>query len=51
MPRGRGIYDDEDADEPEGDRPGPADEGREGGVAREVTPDVADDKDAQEPPD
>jgi hypothetical protein len=40
MPRGKGIYDDEDADE--GGRPGPTDEGREGGMAtRENTPDVA----------
>jgi hypothetical protein len=52
MPRGKGIYDDEDSDKPKAGRPGPTDEGREGGMAtREVTPDVADDKDAQEPPD
>jgi hypothetical protein len=42
MTRGRGIYDDETADEPKGGRPGPKDEGREGGMAtRENTPDVA----------
>lgn len=42
MPRGKGIYDDEDADEPKSGRPGPADEGREGGMAtRENAPDVA----------
>jgi hypothetical protein len=41
MPRGKGIYD-EDADEPKGGRPGPADEGGEGGMAtRENAPDVA----------
>ena len=41
MPRGKGIYDDEDADEPKGGRPGPTDEGGEGGMAtRENTPDV-----------
>ena len=42
MTRGQGIYDDESADEPKGGRPGPKDEGREGGMAtRENTPDVA----------
>jgi len=42
MPRGKGIYDDEDTDEPMGGRPGPTDEGREGGMAtREIAPDVA----------
>jgi hypothetical protein len=42
MPRGKGIYDDEDADEPKGGRPGPTDQGREGGMAtRENAPDVA----------
>ena len=41
MPRGKGIYDDEGADEPKGGRPGPTDEGGEGGMARrENTPDV-----------
>jgi hypothetical protein len=41
MPRGKGIYDDEDGDEPKGGRPGPTDQGREGGMAtRENTPDV-----------
>jgi hypothetical protein len=50
MPTGKGIYDDDqgsgadsDADEPKGGRPGPKDEGREGGMAtREKAPDVAD---------
>jgi hypothetical protein len=42
MTRGQGIYDDEGADEKKGGRPGPKDEGREGGMAtRETTPDVA----------
>jgi hypothetical protein len=42
MPRGKGIYDDKDADEPKGGRPGPTEEGREGGMAtRENAPDVA----------
>jgi hypothetical protein len=47
MPRGKGIYDDEDADEPKDDRPkddrpGPKNHGREGGMAtRENAPDVA----------
>jgi hypothetical protein len=41
MPRGKGIYDDEGGDEPKGGRPGPTDEGGEGGMAtRENTPDV-----------
>jgi hypothetical protein len=48
MTRGRGIYDDESADEPKGGRPGPKDECKEGGMAtRENTPDVA--EDAEEP--
>jgi|GEM_PF-1489375 len=47
MPTGKGIYDDShqgsDRDEPKGGRPGPKDEGREGGMAtREQAPDVAD---------
>jgi len=42
MPRGKGIYDDEGTDESQGGRPGPKDEGREGGMAtRESAPDVA----------
>ena len=42
MTRGKGIYDDENADEHKGGRPGPKDEGNEGGMAtREVAPDVA----------
>jgi hypothetical protein len=48
MPRGKGIYDDEDADKPKGGRPGPTDEGGEGGMAtRENTPDV--DESSEEP--
>lgn len=44
-------YTDDHQDEPRGGRPGPADKGREGGMAtREVAPDVADTPD-QEPPD
>lgn len=40
MPRGKGIYDDEDRESK--DRPGPKDEGRDGGMAtRENAPDVA----------
>ncbi len=43
MPRGKGIYDDEDRDAAKGGRPGPTDEGHEGGMAtREKAPDVAD---------
>lgn len=43
MPRGKGIYDDEDADESKGGRPGPSDEQGEGATAaREHAPDVAD---------
>lgn len=42
MPRGIGIYDDENRDEPKGGRPGPTDQGREGGMStREIAPDVA----------
>ena len=42
MPKGRGLYDDEYVDEPKGGRPGPKDEGGEGGMAtRENAPDVA----------
>lgn len=42
MTRGKGIYDDETAGEKKGGRPGPADEGGDGGMAtRENTPDVA----------
>jgi hypothetical protein len=44
MPKGRGIYDDEEPDESKkGDRPRPTDQGGEGGMAtRENAPDVAD---------
>ena len=52
MPRGKGLYDDEDADEPKGGRPGPADHGREGGMAtRENAPDLTTSESSQEPPD
>lgn len=42
MPKGKGIYDDEsESDTKNGGRPGPTDEGGEGGMAtRENTPDV-----------
>ena len=40
MPRAKGIYDDEDSDEPKGGRPGPTDEGGGGMATRENTPDV-----------
>ena len=44
MTRGQGIYDHESGEEPKGGRPGPKDEGKEGGMAtRENTPDVAED--------
>ncbi len=44
MPKGKGIYDDEDSGESKrGDAPGPTDKGGEGGMAtRENAPDVAD---------
>jgi len=45
MPKGKGIYEDEPVDDSEkkGGRPGPTDQGREGGMAtREEAPDVAD---------
>jgi hypothetical protein len=42
MTRGSGIYDDESADDKKGGRPGPKDEGNDGGMAtRENAPDVA----------
>ena len=41
MPRGKGIYDDEDTEEPNGGRPGPKDESDDGGRAADDTPDVA----------
>ena len=42
MPRGKGIYDDENADEPKGGGPDPEDENRQGGMTtRENAPDVA----------
>ena len=48
MPRGKGIYDDVGSDVPKGGRPGPTDEGGEGGMATgENTPDV--DETSEEP--
>ncbi len=48
MPRGRGIYKNENADEPKGERQGPTDEGGNGGMAtREHTPGV--DETSEEP--
>lgn len=42
MPRGKGIYDDDGADEPKGGGPRPTEQGREDRtVTRENTPDVA----------
>lgn len=47
MPRGEGIYDEEHATEPKGGRPGPKDEGGEGGMAtREVDSEVTSAEDA-----
>ncbi|WP_167768679.1 hypothetical protein [Nocardia sp. CS682] len=44
--------DDDERDEPKGGRPGPSDQGGEGGMAtREVAPDLATPDDTQEPPD
>ncbi len=52
MPRGKGLHDDENADEPKGGRPGPTDQGREGGMAtRENAPDLTTSESTQEPPD
>lgn len=43
---------DEQGDDPKGGRPGPTDQGREGGMAtREVAPDLGETEGAQEPPD
>lgn len=43
---------DEEADEPKGGRPGPTDQGRQGGMAtREVAPELSEPEDPQEPPD
>lgn len=42
----------DDTDEPKGKRPGPTDDGRDGGMAtREVAPELAETEHAQEPPD
>ncbi len=41
-----------DTDEPKGGRPGPSDQGKDGGMAsREVAEDVGTEEGAQEPPD
>ncbi|MGE2715801.1 hypothetical protein ACQI4L_17225 [Mycolicibacterium litorale] len=51
MPRGEGIYDEEHAEEPKGGRPGPTDQGREGGMAsREVAPEITTSEDTEESP-
>ncbi|MEV6661622.1 hypothetical protein [Nocardia fluminea] len=43
---------DDDITEPEGGRPGPTDQGKNGGMAtREVAPEIAETENAQEPPD
>jgi hypothetical protein len=48
MPRGKGIYDNEDTEQPKGGRPGPKDDSGDGGMAtRENTPDV--DESSEEP--
>ena len=52
MPRGKGLHDDENPDEPKGGRPGPTDQRREGGMAtRENAPDLTTSESTQEPPD
>lgn len=44
--------DDNETDEPKGGRPGPTDEGRDGGMAtREIAPELTKTEGAQEPPD
>ena len=51
MPRGKGIHDDENADEAEGG-PHPREPGQDGGTAgREVGSEVTTADDAPEPPD
>jgi hypothetical protein len=51
VPRGEGIYDEEHAAEPKGGRPGPTDQGREGGMAsREVAPEITTSDDTEESP-
>ena len=48
----KNISDEEDADEPTGGRPGPSDQGREGGLAtRENAREITTADDAVEPPD
>ena len=49
MPRGKGISDEEDADEPTGGRPGPSDQG--GMATRENAREITTADDAAEPPD
>ncbi|MFE9789030.1 hypothetical protein ACFYO7_26990 [Nocardia salmonicida] len=45
-------HDHEDHTEPKGGRPGPTDQGRDGGMAtRELSPEIAETEGAQEPPD
>lgn len=51
MPRGEGIYDEQHACELKGGRPGPSDQGGEGGMAsREVAPEVTTSDDTEESP-
>ncbi|MFD6107682.1 hypothetical protein ACFWFQ_34035 [Nocardia salmonicida] len=45
-------HDEKEPTEPKGGRPGPTDQGKDGGMAtREVAPEIAEGKGAQEPPD
>ncbi|MFI1235619.1 hypothetical protein [Nocardia salmonicida] len=45
-------HDDKDHTEPKGGRPGPTDQGKDGGMAtRELAPEIAEGKGEQEPPD
>ncbi|KAF0847309.1 hypothetical protein [Nocardia caishijiensis] len=47
-----GTDKDDDTTEPKGGRPGPSDEGKDGGMAtRELAPEIAETEHAQEPPD
>jgi hypothetical protein len=51
VPRGEGIYDEDHAAEPKGGRPGPTDQGGEGGMAsREVAPEITTPEDTEESP-
>ncbi|WP_280339628.1 hypothetical protein [Nocardia neocaledoniensis] len=49
---GKSEHDDEKSKDPKGDRPGPTDQGKDGGMAtRELAPETAETPGAQEPPD